>query len=215
MPRYPLAYSVLSHLQAPVTLYGFALPIVRYGWWAIPLSLPIAATIGNMLDHFQSLDGSQLGNAFSTATVLTLATVLDCIADWRSHGLNPAMGFCVALLLAYFFVSRVGSNTPNFEFSGFCACLGTACMLLSVLDACESAGVAGGIWPLALAASGTVFSYLVSLPGMPMYVSEEELAASSYAPNGAGFGTAHHSELEQARRGVRARGGAARRRRDD
>ena len=210
---YPLVYIILTHFQAPITLYGFALPICRYGWWSVAFGLPILASLGNLLDTFKSLDGSQLGTAFSTSTVLMLATAIDYIADWRSHGLGPGGGFCVALMLAYFFVSRVGSNTPNFEFSGFCTCLGIACMLLSVVDAREGTGVAGGLWPLVLSALGTFVSYVSSLPGMPMHVSDEQLAASGYAPNGTGYGTTHHRELEQARSGQRARGGAARRRR--
>ena len=215
MPRYPLVFAILTHFQAPVTLYGFALPIFRYGWWSIPLGLPVTATLGNMLDSFESLDGSRLGTAFSTSTVLTIATVLDYLADWRSHGVGDGVGFCLALLLAYLFVSRVGASTPNFEFSGFCTCLGTACMLLSIVDAREGTSVAGGAWPLALSALGTFVSYVVSLPGMPMHVTDAELADAAYAPNGTGYGTAHASELDEARILRRAMGGApaARRRR--
>ena len=68
----PLSYTVLSHLHAPVTVYGFILPIYLYHWWAV-LFVPLAALIGCMLDNIRTPDGPQAGNALTTATIFVNA----------------------------------------------------------------------------------------------------------------------------------------------
>lgn len=195
---YPLAYSVLSHLQAPVTLYGFFLPIGLYGWWSI-LFVPLAAQIGTMLDSVVSLDGSPIGNAFTTSTIFTITAALHALLSLTTSSLGGFGGWCLALALSYIFVARVGGAMPNFEFSAFCACVGIAMMALQGAFWLEGGSGAGLWWPLGLAVAGTLLSAILSLPGMPFYMSEEELAASAYAPNGQGYGTAHHTELDRVR----------------
>lgn len=197
-PPYPLAYSVLSHLQAPVTLYGFFLPIWLYGWWSI-LFVPLAAQLGNMLDRVHSVDGSPIGNAFTTSTIFTLTAGVHALLPLATGSLGGFGGWCLALVLSYVFVAQMGGAMPNFEFSAFCACLGVAAMALQAVDGLEGGRVAGGWWPLAFAAAGTLVSAALCLPGMPCHQSAEELEASAYGPNG-GYGTAHHTELDAARR---------------
>ena len=192
---YPLSYSIVSHLQVPVTLYGFVLPIWLYGWWSI-FFVPLAAAVGTGLDSVKSLDGSPIGSAFSTSTVFTLTALLHALLSLTAS-FGGFGSWLVAFAVSYIFIARTGRATPNFEFCAFCACVGVASMLLQAIDGIERTSVAGGFWPLALAGGLTLLCTLLALPGMPFHVGDELTEAAGYAPNGRGFGTAHHSELEQ------------------
>ena len=121
-----------------------------------------------------------------------MAALLSLTASFGGFG-----SWLVALAVSYIFIARTGRATPNFEFCAFCACVGVASMLLQAIDGIERTSVAGGFWPLALAGGLTLLCTLLALPGMPFHMGDELTEAAGYAPNGRGFGTAHHSELEQ------------------
>jgi hypothetical protein len=193
----PLSYIVLSHLHAPVTIYGFILPVFLYRWWAI-LFLPLAAQIGTMLDSVPSPDGSQLGNALTTATIFTLTAMAHEVASFASSSLSGFGGWMASLVLCYIVTARLGHRHSNFAFATFCSIVGIAAMAIQAANAVGSTStpIAGGWWPLGLVAAGCMVSFVLALPGMPFSLSHEELEASMYAPERQGYGTAHHRELD-------------------
>ena len=102
-------YVVLSQLHAPVTLYGFILPIFLYRWWAI-LFVPLAAQIGTMLDLVRSPDGSEIGNALTTSTIFTLTALVHALASRFSSSLGGFAGWLASLVLAYICTAHLGQR---------------------------------------------------------------------------------------------------------
>ena len=198
----PLSYTVLSHLHAPVTVYGFILPIYLYHWWAV-LFVPLAAQIGCMLDTIHTPDGSQAGNALTTATIFTLAALVHELASSASSSFSGFAGWFVSLLFSYIFAARLAHRKSNFTFAVFCSSVGIFAMAFQGVNGWSSTSASGSgsgswqrWWPVGLMAAVLIALLILGLPGMPLFVPREELERSMYAPARQGYGTAHHRELD-------------------
>lgn len=155
----PLSYTVLSHLHAPVTVYGFILPIYLYHWWAV-LFVPLAAQIGCMLDTIHTPDGSQAGNALTTATIFTLAALVHELASSASSSFSGFAGWFVSLLFSYIFAARLAHRKSNFTFAVFCSSVGIFAMAFQGVNGWSSTSASGSgsgswqrWWPVGLTAA--------------------------------------------------------------
>ena len=179
------AYVVLGHLQGLVTVHGMVSLINMYRW-ASPCLVPVAATIGNILNCGRSLDGSPLGTAFNTTTVMKTAVMLLWACSSREEDrefsvwtmCSHAAGFCLALFVCNILFSQFATRTRNFECYASCSLLGIVYMAWEVW--------CGTAWPTVVTTSGVVGIEVM----MHIMGGGGETTSTLLAEDGQGYGTA-------------------------